>query len=556
MGRRRGGVLPAPRRLVEPVAVAEQEFFRSGAFYGRVALLGAVALSAVAVVAVRAWSLQVLHRNALLRQSEAQQTRIVELPASRGIIFDDKMRPLATDGAKVVVVADPSALGGGPLTPRWRPSAHGRRVLRRLARLTGVPTWRLVTRIDSSLAQSPFAPAVVLYRVSQPLAFYLDERARRFPGLHVVVLPIRAYPQGRIGGAFLGVVGQVSAAQLKERLYAHARPGQLVGQTGVEAVYDRYLNGGFERARVRVDARGAIASPLRLERWQRQPAALQLTIDSRVQRAAERALRLGIKLAHAAGYRDADAGAAVVLEARTGAIKALASAPSVDEAAAANDPRYLQRLVAGRVAGTPLFNRATQGLYPAGSTFKPVVAQAALAAHLISPSSELACTGSLQVGNVIFHNVEASINALLTLPQALAVSCDTWFYRLGEDFYWRQLDGQSLIQNWARSLGLGHPTGIDLPAESGGIVPTPRWLRATFPHTPQEQWYEGTSVNLAIGQGYLAITPLQLAVAYAALANGGTVVRPHLARAILRSDGRSRRPLSFPARRRLRLPDL
>jgi penicillin-binding protein 2 len=305
-----------------------------------------------------------------------------------------------------------------------------------------------------------------------------------------------------------------------------------------------------------VDARGAIASPLRLERWQRQPAALQLTIDSRVQRAAERALRLGIKLAHAAGYRDADAGAAVVLEARTGAIKALASAPSVDEAAAANDPRYLQRLVAGRVAGTPLFNRATQGLYPAGSTFKPVVAQAALAAHLISPSSELACTGSLQVGNVIFHNVEASINALLTLPQALAVSCDTWFYRLGEDFYWRQLDGQSLIQNWARSLGLGHPTGIDLPAESGGIVPTPRWLRATFPHTPQEQWYEGTSVNLAIGQGYLAITPLQLAVAYAALANGGTVVRPHLARAILRSDGRSRRPLSFPARRRLRLPDL
>jgi penicillin-binding protein 2 len=170
---------------------------------------------------------------------------------------------------------------------------------------------------------------------------------------------------------------------------------------------------------------------------------------------------------------------------------------------------------------------------------------------VITPSTYLPCTGSLTVGNIVFHNVEAGINASLNLRQALSISCDTWFYRLGEQFYFRQLQGHEDMQRWASLLGLGHRTGIDVPGEVAGIVPTPAWLKRTFKERWARIWYEGTSVNLAIGQGYLAITPLQLAVAYAALANGGRVVRPHIADALTSPEGG--RKLNFPPRRRVHL---
>ena len=219
--------------------------------------------------------------------------------------------------------------------------------------------------------------------------------------------------------------------------------------------------------------------------------------------------------------------------------------------AAARDP---ERLVAGKVPGQPLLNRAVQGAYPLGSTFKPIVAEAALASGLITPWTEIPCTGSLTVGSIVFHNVEAGANALLTLPQALSISCDTWFYRLGTQFYARpQDDGKLAIQSWATRFGLGAPTGVDLPGEAPGIVPTPAWLQASFSAPWERLWYEGDSVNLSIGQGFLTATPLQLAVAYSALANGGTVVRPHVADAVLAPGGRVLRRLRFPPVRRLPL---
>jgi penicillin-binding protein 2 len=535
-----------------PLSVVDGEYHASPAFYRRVAVLGLVALLAVGLLALRAWSLQVL-RNAFVSVSTAQATRVVDLPAARGAIVDVHGRPLATVGGEVVVTADASALGPAPYDATWLPSRRGLHTLERLSRVSRVRTWRLVERIRASLVQAPFAPAVVLRRVRSPLGFYLDEHDRAFPGFRVVALPTRRYPQGRVGGTFLGLLGPVSVRELKQRAYSHARAGQVVGQSGVEATYDRYLNGGFAHARVRVNAQGGVASPLRLER-QDAPATLRLTIDARVQRAAEQAIRLGIAHAHLAGHSDAGAGAAVVLDARTGAVVALASDPTVDPVAATDDPRYVQRLVQGREPRASLVDLATQGLFPPGSTFKPIVAEAALASGLLSPDEELPCTGSIVVGGLVFHNVEPAVNSMLTLPQALAMSCDTWFYRVGERLYRLQRHGRLALQHWARWLGLGRPTGIDLPGESGGVVPTPAWLQATFAGTAEAVWYEGTSVNLSIGQGYLAVTPLQMATAYAALANGGTVVRPHLGDAI---DGaRGQTPLRFAPRRRLHLVDL
>jgi penicillin-binding protein 2 len=240
----------------------------------------------------------------------------------------------------------------------------------------------------------------------------------------------------------------------------------------------------------------------------------------------------------------------------SGSIYALASYPSFNQAAAAGDSRYLASILNGRAGLTPLLNRATQGLYPTGSTFKPIVAEAALATGLITPWSSIPCTGSLTVGNIVFHNVEPAINADLNLDEALTISCDTWFYRLGTMFYSRQVaTGTPAMQRWATRLGLGHPTGVDLPGEYGGVVPTPGWLRRTFRDPAQRIWYEGYSVNLSIGQGYLAVTPLQMAVAYSALANGGLVVRPHVARAIVAPSGSVLRRLHFRPRARVRLTD-
>jgi penicillin-binding protein 2 len=303
---------------------------------------------------------------------------------------------------------------------------------------------------------------------------------------------------------------------------------------------------------VPVDARGTVVGPLRVLPARRRGRGLQLTIDSRLQRVAERAIQDGIVDAHRAGHGDANAGAAVVMNPWNGAVYALASYPSFDQHAAAHDPRYFSSLF--RAQNTPLLDRATQGLYPTGSTFKPIVAEAALATGLITPGSIIPCTGSLTVGNIVFHNVEPAINAMLNLDQALSISCDTWFYRLGTMFYARQAaTGAVDMQRWAKLLGLGHPTGIDVPGEYGGVVPTPGWLRRTFRDPAQRIWYEGYSVNLAIGQGYLAVTPLQLAVAYSALANGGTVVRPHVARALLTPSGVPGRVFHFRPLRRLRL---
>jgi penicillin-binding protein 2 len=546
------GFVDLPRPSVEPLSTVEEDYFRSVAFYRRVGVVAVLVVVAFGLLGLRLWSLQLLHGAAYLTQSRAQQTRIVNLPAERGAIVDDDLRPLATAGAQPTVVADVPALG--PISSHaWLPAPRGERVLRSLGTLTKLSTTTLIGRIRDSLAQSLFAPAVLVGHASQALAFYLDERAVHFPGLHVVDLPARAYPQGALGSEFLGLLGQVSSTELKESHYAHAKSGEVVGQSGVEATYDKYLNAGFAHARVQVNALGQIVSPIRPSRVAKRPEALQLTIDVPIQRAAERAVKHGIALAHQAGYPDAAAGAAVVLDPQTGAVKALVSYPSLNQVAAVSDPAYLQKALKGGLPGVPLLDRATQGLYPAGSIFKPIVAAAALSEGLITPSTILPCTGSLTVGNLVFHNVEPSIDESMDLDQAIEMSCDTWFYRLGEQFYAKQSQGTGGIQRWARLFGLGQATGIDLPGEAAGVVPTPAWLARTFAGTPQAYWYEGTSVNLSIGQGYLEVTPLQMAVAYAALANGGTVVRPHVGEAIIGPKGK---PLTFPPVRHVNVPDL
>ena len=488
--------------------------------------------------------------------AQRQTFRLIDLPAPRGQIVDAKGRVLAGTSGGLAVSVDSSVLGLIDRHGRWWPTHQGRMLLRRLSDLSGAQEGLFIKRIRHSEFKSPYSSAIVLPRITRDLGFFLDEHAREFPGIRVVALPERSYPSGSIGSEFLGLLGEVSPTQLAAHAYRGVRAGAIVGQSGAEATYDRLLNGGLEKARVVVDAQGRPIGPAHVVRVPRPASGLRLTVDLRLQRVAEKAVRDRIALAHANGHSDAHAGAAVVMNPRDGSVYALVSYPRFDQARAATDPEYLRALLNPDDPRHLLVNRATQGVYPTGSTFKPIVAEAGLASGLISPYSTLQCTSTYTVGNHVFRNVEAGVNASLTLSQALSISCDTWFYRLGSEFYYRQEAGHLDMQQWAWRLGAGRKTGFDVPGEAAGLVPTPSWLKRTFKQPWQRIWYEGYSVNLAVGQGQLAITPLQLAVAYSTLANSGTVVHPHVGRAILNSSGQIVRELRFPARRHVRLTDV
>jgi penicillin-binding protein 2 len=539
--------LPDPGR-VRPYSRADAPYFRSPGFYVRVGGLAILIGAAICVLVLRAWSIQVLHGKQYTAQASSQSFRTVDIPSPRGAIVDSKGRLLAETAGQVVIVADVGGLG--TLDQHgWNPTATGAAALRKLSHLAHVPVPTLVTRIRRSVIRSPFTPAVVIPHPDPALANYLHERGTDYPGFKATWQPTRSYAQGALGSEYLGLLGEVSQQELGLPRYKHARPGVIVGQSGVEAVYDSLLNPGFTRAHVRVDSMGRIAGPLERLGSLRSLPTLQLTIDARIQRAAEKAVQDGIALARANG-RHPTGGAAVVMNPSTGAIYALVSSPAYNQVRAARDPAYLSELL--KDPARPLVDRAIAGVYPTGSTFKPIVAEAALSNGIITPSTPLLCSGSFNLGSFVFKNVEAGVYSSMSLETALAQSCDTWFYRLGDRIYNTHPSAQGvLIQQWARKLGLGQPTGVDLIGESGGLLPTPAWLRTT----QHQVWTEGQTINLAIGQGMLQASPLQMAVAYSALANGGTVVRPHVARAVIKSGG-SVQLLHFKPARHLKLTDV
>jgi penicillin-binding protein 2 len=537
--------MPQGRR-VQPYSRVDAPYFRSPGFYVRVGGLAAVVGVALSLLVLRAWSIQILHGPQYKTQATHQAFRTVDLNGPRGAIVDDKGRLLANTTGHVVVVADPGTLGSFD-THGWHASAEGLSALLRLSQLAHVPVEKLVTRIERAVVRSPFAPAVVIPKPASGLQFYLDERPADYPGIKVTAIPSRAYPQGNFGSEFLGLLGEISPTQVGTKRYVRASAGELVGESGVEATYDSLLNPGFVSARVRVDSVGRIAGPLEVPRGKSLPT-LRLTIDARLQRAATAAVLHGIQLSEAIGHHPTG-GSAVVINPWTGGIYALASVPTYNQVAAANSPGYSAKLYTD--PRHLLVNRAIAGVYPTGSTFKPIIAEAALSAGIITPSTPLLCSGSFDLGGYVFHNVEAGVYESMSLPTALAQSCDTWFYRLGDRIYAADPSKQGmLIQQWARKLGLGSTPPIDVTGAAPGLIPTPKWFLANM-HFP---WTEGQTINLAIGQGALQVSPLQLAVAYSAIANGGTVVRPHVASAVVR--GAVTKALKFPPVRKLKLTDV
>jgi penicillin-binding protein 2 len=527
--------LPPSPRIEEPYRFTPQLALRIG-------ILGAVALIAFGILFFRLWALQVLSGPQYLKAAQNNQVRSIPLAAQRGEIFDSTGHPLVATTPGTAVQLWPADL------PKTWPARL--RELKALSKVVHVPLREILIGIKRR-GSDVVTPVTVRESVKrQAFVNYLLEHEDDFPGVKVVNTYLRSYPYGPLGAQLLGYVTEISPQQLKALRRKGYVAGDKIGQAGLEATYDSYLRGRAGLQQLRVDSLGRPHGQVMPKRNPVPGESIRLTLDVNLQRAAERAIQYGIEKARLNGQWAADSGAIVALKPSDGSILALASSPSYD-------PRVYTGLVTTkRLAGQgllpstaehynyPSLNRAIDGLYPAGSTFKPVTALAALQTHLISPSSVLECTGSFTVAGHTFHNVDPGVYEAMTLPIALGQSCDTWFYRVGYSFYQQPPSAGHPLQAWASKFGFGRRTGVDVGPESSGLLPTPEWRDRTFtpktdPHhwEVDRLWKPGDSVQLAIGQKDLLVTPLQMARFYALLANGGKLVKPHLVQDVEEGGG-------------------
>jgi penicillin-binding protein 2 len=495
----------------------------------RVAIIGGVALALFAVVFFRLWYLQVLSGDRYRAEANNNRVREITVQAPRGRIVDRNGRVLVDNRIAFAVTLSPDKL------PDDR---HGKKKLySRLAGVLGMKQGEVDREVSEQLKLLPFSPATVKSDVEPAEYAYLLENADRFPGVQVEKVALRKYPFETVGAHLFGTVGEVTEDQLDDKRYRGVNQGARVGQSGIEYAYDRYLRGRDGANRVQVDALGNFRSQLR----EAQPEAgrqLRLSVDYDVQRTGQQALG-GSKAAF------------VVMDVKTGEVRALGSSPSFDPNIFAKRIRQSDYTrLSDPDNGAPLANRAMQGLYPTGSTFKLITATAALQGGLITPDTVQYDGGSLRVGGVTFKNAGGVRHGAVALRKALSVSSDVFFYRLGQEAN-NAGDGH-LIQDWAKRLGLGRPTGIELPGETTGLIPTPEWRNKLFKKKQTDRpWTVGDNINLSVGQGDVQVAPLQLAVAYAAIANGGYVVQPHLGERVEDADGRVIQEFNQPSRRKL-----
>jgi len=554
----------------------------------RVAILGGVALALFAIVFFRLWFLQVLSGDEYLAQASTNRVRDIVVQAPRGEMIDRHGTPLVENRRAVAVVVAP---------PKLPQDATSRtRELTRLSRVIGMTTRPQRCRVGLDVVRVmeaeclvrrgvwnlPYANVTVKTDVPREVAFFLAERAQQFPGVSIQQVFLRHYRFGDLGAQLFGTVGQIDAAQLKQEHYRGVRGGTVVGQSGLEYTYDRYLRGRDGATRVQVDALGQAKGYLPT----REPVAgsnLRLSIDLGLQRAGQAALQTGIGLANGLG-NPSQGGAFVALDPRNGEVLAMGSAPSYDAnlfARPLSQREYDARFGPG--SNNPLINRAISADYPVGSTFKIVTAAAALTAGIITPATVYVDTGEFREGTLVRRNAGGAAYGAVTLSTAIQVSVDTFFYNLGAQLNAdpsTHPDGGQL-QGWARKFGFGRRTGIDLGGEHGGSIPTPRWrdrqnrLQARCEHAyatrpraarraysagcvfadgENRPWSEGDNTNLAVGQGDFLATPLQLAVAYAALENGGTIVRPHVGLQITDPAGRVLQQIAPKPARHVAIP--
>ncbi len=456
----------------------------------RLVWLAALLFLGIAGVVARLWYLQVMEGELYEHLANRNIYRVVRLPALRGTIRDRNGLLLAGNRPAYNLVAVPE-----DLTDR----RHIPDTLRRIFPREG-------DRFEEALATArrkrapSFRPVILMEDIGWEEMAAVEQHAVEMPGITIQPLPVRHYPEGKLAAHLLGYVGKVSEKQLGSPEYAGYQGSDEVGQSGVERTYESVLRGTDGHKLIQVDSLGREQQVLSVE----APLAgadLYLTVDARLQREAERLL---------AGKR----GAVVALDPRNGAVLALASRPTFDPNgfAAGLGREAWHRLQSD--PAVPLMDRAIQGQYPPGSVFKIVLAAAALEDDL--GASHFFCDGGLEYHGRRYRCWKRWGHGETDLHRAIVESCDVFFYEVGLRL------GIDRIAHYARRLGLGEATGIDLPGESTGLIPDGAWKQRRY----HEPWWGGETLSASIGQGFVLTTPLQLARLAAAIAGEGVLRRP------------------------------
>jgi penicillin-binding protein 2 len=497
-----------------------------------VAIIGGVCLVMFGDIFFRLWYLQVLSGDHYLAEANNNQVRDITVQAPRGQIVDRSGRVLVDNRSGYSVEINPAKLPT---------DLHAKAVLyKNLSKVLGMKRREIRTAVNNQLKAVPFAKAVVKPDVSQRVFAYILEHQEEFPGVDVEQVFLRSYPHKDIAAQIVGYVSQVNEQQLKDKRFHGVKQGDRVGQAGIEYSYDRYLRGQNGANRVQVDASGNVRAEL-ASRPPKSGRRLRLALDYGVQKTGQIAM---------AGRH----GAFVAMDIKNGEIRALGSEPTFDPNVFSKQIKQSDYTrLTSEANGAPLFNRAIQGGYPTGSTYKPITSVAALESGVITPDTPYTDGGSFVLpGGLVLHNAGKAAYGTLSLRRALQVSSDVFFYHLGAELN-SAGNGQQL-QRWSHLLGLGRTSGIDLPGEQPGVLPTPAWRNRLYRKKLTDRpWSIGDNVNLAIGQGDVQANPLQMAVAYAAIANGGYVVKPHLGLRVEDSVGRTLQEFRSPSRRKLNI---
>ncbi len=465
------------------------------------AFTGCILLAFFLLIA-RMWYLQVIKGEHLRERSENNRIRIQEIKPLRGLI-------MGTDGD---ILVDNQSSFDLSIIPEIVKDVGG--IKDSLGKLCRWESDGLFVEKAFLRSGKPFVPVKIARNISRDKLAVVETHSLNLPGVVVDVVPVREYLYGEMMAHMLGYVGEISPFELEKAVLAAYRADDIVGKYGIEKYLDGSLKGKSGGEQIEVDAAGRRLGVL----GKVDPVSgdnVVLNVNSELQKICWDAFQ-------------EKAGAVIAMDPHTGAIMAMVSKPSFD-------PNLFNRGISGerwRELTTnflcPLQNRAISGQYPPGSTYKLVVAAAALEEGLITEDTNIVCDGTYQMGDRTFRCWKKGGHGTVDLHRAIVESCDVYFYHLGE------MLGVDKLAEYAEAFGFGSKTGISLPGEKGGLVPTKRWKSDRF----GEPWQKGETTSLSIGQGFSLVTPLQLVRAYCALANGGTLYKPQLVKRIETEDGR------------------
>jgi len=519
-----------------PVAVDSPRF--------RLSALGVVVLALFGALYARLWYLQVLDGQEFVAAAATNQVRLVYEEAPRGRILDRNGKVLVDNRRSQAVVVRREELNR--LSPEEREEVKSR-----LAALLAISRDELDRRIND-VRYSQYKPIPVAEDVSEEVFIHVRERRAEYPAVEATILSRRSYPHGELGAHVLGYVGEINDRELGDSDRGGYRLGDTIGKSGVELLHERDLRGKPGVEKLQVNASGEVVGPPPATVAPVPGADVQLTLDLDIQRLAEESLRQGLEAARQTRERNsgqpfvAPAGSLVIVDPRDGSVRAMASFPTFNPNDFVNGiAAETFRALNDPTSYYPLNNRAITGQYAPGSTFKLVAAVAAAQRGLIQPRSTILDQGQYRVPNCrgekcTFRNAGGVRFGRVDLSRSLTVSSDVYYYDLGARFWIERSRFPNGLQDSARDFGFGSRSGVGLATERAGLVPDPEIKKRRNEQNPRAfpegRWFTGDSIQMAIGQGDVLVTPLQLANAYATFANGGTLYRTRLTDRIVASE--------------------